>query len=59
MSKFIGFINQGIKHFFIIDGEYTLVMAATNSRMACQILSLIVSSWLSRVACLKSSPMVS
>lgn len=22
MSKFIGFINQGIKHFFIIDGEY-------------------------------------
>ena len=27
--------------------EKTLVMAATNSRMACQILSLIVSSWLS------------
>lgn len=22
MSKFIGFINQGFKHFFIIDGEY-------------------------------------
>lgn len=22
MSKFIGFINQGIKHFFIIDEEY-------------------------------------
>ena len=22
MSKFIGFINQSIKHFFIIDGEY-------------------------------------
>lgn len=22
MGKFIRFINQGIKHFFIIDGEY-------------------------------------
>ena len=33
--------------------EKTFVIAATNSRIASQILSLTVISWLSRITCLK------
>ncbi len=44
--------TEGTEYFVYEDTssssmENTLVMAATNSRIACQILSLIVSSWLS------------
>lgn len=39
--------------------EKTFGAVATSLRIACQILSLVVCSWLSWLACLKSSQMVS